>query len=99
MICDGHAVIYSQCMDAGREDFRALCDEAVATFGRNESSWLVTGMMDENDWSMKLCREDQMATIATPDGMGSIDGIGNLFESKPKLIKTKTRTFYREPLV
>ncbi|MBS5065337.1 MAG: XdhC family protein [Hungatella hathewayi] len=99
MICGGHVVVYFQYVDAGREDFRALCGEAVAAFGRDENSWLVTDMTDENGWSMKLYRESQMAATAAPDGIDGMDVMEDLFESKPKLTKTETHTFYCEPLV
>lgn len=95
MICGGHVVVCFQYVDAKDEAFRTLVREILTACDRDENSWLVTDLTEENLWSMKLYRESQLPA-KTEDGKLLP---AELFGRKPVLVKTETQICYGEPLV
>jgi xanthine dehydrogenase accessory factor len=90
MICGGDVDVYFQYIQGNNENI-ALLENINMQLGKNENSWLITEISNENVWSMW--------THSKSSGEFKINNISSYLKNNSVLLEQNNKKYYIEPLV
>lgn len=98
MVCGGDVVVYFQYMSPQEPEAARTAEEVLEALGRDEDSWLILDITDNQAWSMGVYSRERGLKGSLSREWESLEEAG-AFGARALQVKAGGRNFYCEPLV